>query len=91
MDVYVIQILSAEELDPPLTGDLRLVDSEDADVAEISISPLLLKRYQKTLAAFVDEAREFCTRRGMNYLLANNQLPAEEFVGSYLRARGLVR
>jgi uncharacterized protein (DUF58 family) len=91
MDVYVIQILSAEELAPPLTGDLRLVDSEDADVAEISVSPMLLKRYQQTLAAFVDEAREFCTRRGMNYLLASNQMPAEEFVASYLRVRGLVR
>jgi uncharacterized protein (DUF58 family) len=91
MDVYVIQVLSAEELDPPLTGDLRLVDSEDADVAEISVSPLLLKRYKRTLAKFVDEAREFCMRRGMNYLLAGNQVPVEELVTSYLRVRGLVR
>jgi uncharacterized protein (DUF58 family) len=91
MDVYVIQVLSAEELDPPLTGDLKLVDSEDQDFAEISVSPALLKRYKKTLAAFVEEAKEFCTRRGMNYLLASNQVPAEQLVTSYLRARGLVR
>jgi len=38
LDVYVIQILSAEELDPDLKGDLRLVDCEDADVAEITTS-----------------------------------------------------
>jgi uncharacterized protein (DUF58 family) len=91
MDVYVIQVLSAEELEPPIAGDLKLVDSEDADVAEVSVSPALLKRYKKTLAAFVDGAREFCTRRGMNYLLASNQVPAEQLVTSYLRARGLVR
>ncbi len=50
-----------------------------------------MKRYQKTLAAFVDGARDFCGRRGMNYLLANNQLPVEDLIGGYLRKRGLVR
>ncbi|MBI3839986.1 MAG: DUF58 domain-containing protein [Planctomycetia bacterium] len=91
MDVYVIQILSSEELDPDIKGDLRLVDCEDDDIAEISASAPLLKRYQKTLAAFVEGAREFCNRRGMNYLLANNQLPVDQLVSSYLRKRGLVR
>ena len=91
MDVYVIQVLSAEELEPPITGDLKLVDCEDQDIAEVSVSPALLKRYKKTLAAFVEGAKEFCTRRGMNYLLASNQVPAEQLVTSYLRARGLVR
>jgi uncharacterized protein (DUF58 family) len=91
MDVYVIQVLSAEELDPDIKGDLKLVDCEDDDVAEISASAPLIKRYKKTLAAFVDGTREFCTRRGMNYLLANNQLPVEQLVSGYLRKRGLVR
>ena len=67
------------------------MDCEDDDVAEISASAPLLKRYQKTLAAFVEGAREFCNRRGMNYLLANNQLPVDQLVSSYLRKRGLVR
>ncbi len=91
MDVYVIQVLSSEELDPDVKGDLKLVDCEDSDIAEITVSAPLLKRYQQTLASFVDGAREFCTRRGMNYLLANNQVPVDQLVASYLRKRGLVR
>ncbi len=91
LDVYVIQVLAEEELHPDLQGDLRLVDSEDGDVAEITVSAPLLKRYEQTLAAFVGGAREFCTRRGMNYLLVNNQTPVEQLVGQYLRQRGLVR
>jgi uncharacterized protein (DUF58 family) len=91
MDVYVIQTFSAEELDPDVKGDLRLVDCEDDDVAEITASAPLIQRYKKTLAAFVDGARTFCTRRGMGYLLANNQLPVDQLVASYLRKRGLVR
>ena len=91
MDIYVIQVLSAEELDPDVQGDLRLVDCEDGDLAEITVSAPLMKRYKRNLAAFVDSAREFCTRRGIAYLLARNEVPVEELVTGYLRTRGLVR
>ncbi|MBN2476606.1 MAG: DUF58 domain-containing protein [Pirellulales bacterium] len=91
MDIYVVQVLSAEEIDPEIQGDLRLVDCEDGDLAEITVSAPLMKRYQRTLAAFVDTAREFCTRRGMAYLLARNEVPVEDLVTGYLRTRGLVR
>ena len=74
-----------------IEGHLRLVDCEDADVAEITVSRPLLDRYQRTLAAFIERARDFCTKRGMVYLLVNNQLPVQQLVSSYLRQRGLVR
>ena len=91
MDVYVVHVLSAEEIDPDLQGDLRLVDCEDADVAEITVSGALIKRYKETLAAFVESAREFCSRRGMAYLLAKNEIPLEQLITDYLARRGLVR
>ena len=91
MDVYVIHVLSPIEMDPDITGDLKLIDCEDADVAEISVSRPLLNRYKKTLANFVNNAREFCTRRGMSYVLANTEVPVETLVASYLRRQGLVR
>jgi uncharacterized protein (DUF58 family) len=91
MDVYVVHVLSAEELKPELQGDLQLVDSEDGDVAEITVSAPLLRRYHQTLGAFVQRAREFCTRRGILYLLAKNEVPVEQLVTGYLRERGLVR
>ena len=91
MDVYVIHVFSPEELDPDVKGDLRLIDCEDGDHAEITVSRPLLDRYKRTVATFVDSAREFCTRRGMSYLLTNTNLPVEQLVASYLRQRGLVR
>lgn len=90
-DVYVIQVLSQEEIDPDVTGDLKLVDCEDADIAEISVSAPLLARYKQTLAAFTAGAQEYCSKRGMNYLLANNQTPVQELMTNYMRRRGLVR
>ena len=91
MDVYVIHVLSQEELDPDVKGDLKLVDCEDQDIAEITVSAPLMAKYKSTLNAFVSGAQEFCNRRGMNYLLANNQMPVKDLIGSYLRRRGLVR
>lgn len=91
LDVYVIHVLAPEEVDPEITGDLKLVDAEDEDIAEVTVSRPLLNRYKRTLAAFVDGAREFCTRRGVAYLLANTEVPADKLVSNYLRQRGLVR
>ena len=90
-DVYVIQVLSQEEIDPDVVGDLRLVDCEDQDTAEITVSAPLLSRYKETLAAFTAGAQDFCSKRGMNYLLANNQTSVKELMTNYMRRRGLVR
>ncbi|MCA9217819.1 MAG: DUF58 domain-containing protein [Planctomycetales bacterium] len=91
LDVYVIHVLSPEEVNPEITGDLKLVDAEDADVAEVTVSRPLLSRYKRTLAAFVDGAREFCTKRGISYLMANTEVPTDRLISNYLRQRGLVR
>ena len=91
LDVYVIHLLAPEELEPDIKGDLRLVDCEDRDIAEITVSRPLLDRYRRTLAAFIDGAREFCTRRGINYLMTSTRTPVDQLVSSYLRQRGLVK
>lgn len=91
IDVYVIHVLSAEEMEPAVQGDLKLIDCEDADVAEITASAPLLARYQKTLSAFIGGAQDFCRRRGMAYALARNEVPIDQMVSNYLRKQGLVR
>ncbi len=91
MDVYLIHVLSVEELDPDIQGDLQLIDCEDADAAEITTSGPLIARYKRTVNTFIDAARAFCTRRGMNYLQVRNDLPVEQLVSGYLRQRGLVK
>jgi len=91
LDIYVIQILSHEEIEPEIVGDLQLVDVEDEDVAEITVSAPLLKRYKQNLAAFRSSLSEFCLRRGVSYLFTSNQVPFERLVLTYLRQRGLVK
>jgi uncharacterized protein (DUF58 family) len=91
LDVYVLQILSPQEVEPDLAGDLKLVDCEDGDAAEVTISRPLLNRYKANLEAYCKHLRDFCVRRGMAYLLATTRVPFDQLVMTYLRQRGLLR
>lgn len=91
LDIYVMQVLSPQEVDPELAGDLKLVDVEDDDVAEVTISRPLLDRYKANLQAYCGALRDYCTQRGVNYLLTTTDVPFEQIVLNYLRQRGLLR
>ncbi len=90
-DIYVLQTLSPQEVTPELAGDLKLVDCEDEDVAEITVSKTLLDRYKANLEAYCESLRSYCSQRGINYLLATTDHPFETLVLNYLRQRGLLR
>jgi hypothetical protein len=83
--------LSPQELAPELSGDLKLVDIEDADAAEITISSALLKYYKRNLTAYCNELKDFCRRRGAIYVLANSADSVESLTLNYLRRIHLLR
>ena len=70
IDVYVIHVLSQEEINPEVQGDLRLVDSEDQDQAEVTISRPLLQKYERTLE--LSECPGF-QKGNVNHVSANHQ------------------
>ncbi len=91
LDLYAIQMLSPDEIDPKLAGDLRLRDIEDADIAEVTVSRALINRYKQNLQAYCAGLREFCTRRGICYAFTSTEVGFEQLVLGYLRYRGLLR
>ncbi|NLH42699.1 MAG: DUF58 domain-containing protein [Planctomycetes bacterium] len=90
-DLYVVQVLSPQEISPELAGDLRLLDIEDADAAEITVSSALIKYYKRNLAAYCEELKNFCTNRGAVYVQANSADSIETLVLNYLRRIQLLR
>ena len=90
-DLYLIQVLSPQEIAPELAGDLKLLDIEDGDMAEITVSSALIKYYKRNLAAYCNELSEFCTRRGAVYVRANSADSIETLVLNYLRRVQLLR
>lgn len=89
-DLFAVQILSPQEIEPELTGDLKLKDMEDADLAEVSITQPLLKQYKSTLNAYCLALKEFVTRRGGTYLFSSTAVGFETLVLNYLRERRLL-
>jgi uncharacterized protein (DUF58 family) len=94
-DVFAIQVLSPQEVEPVgpngLAGDLRLRDVEDGDLAEVTISAPLLKRYKANLAAYTEQLKAFCARREIGLLTVRSDTPVDTLILDYLRRRGLLR
>lgn len=90
-DLYAIQVLCPQELTPDLSGELKLIDIEDTDAAEITVSAALSKYYKKNLTAYCNELKDFCTSRGAVYALANSADSVESLVLNYLRRIRLLR
>lgn len=90
-DVFAIQVLSPQERDPTLGGDLRLRDIEDGDLADVTISRPLLDRYAHNLAVYCDGLRQFCARRDVVHLLTPSDTPLDTLILDILRRRGLLR
>lgn len=93
-DTFCLQILAPEEVDPAkhgMAGDLRLTDIEDEDVAEVTVSAALLKRYKENLNAYCGKLRDFCVRRGIMHLTIDSSTDMTTLLMDYLRKRGLLK
>jgi len=93
-DVFCLQTLSPEEIEPAkhgFSGDLKLTDLEDGDVAEVTVSPALLRKYQENLDGWCGGLRAFCARRGMVHLTVDTSTDMETLLLQYLRRRGLLK
>ena len=91
MDVFVMHVLSPEEIDPPLRGDRRLIDVEDGDSSEITLNNHALQKYKETVTSFISGIKNFCSKRSITYLPVQTETPVETIVTKYLRQRGVVR
>lgn len=90
-DVYAIQVLSPQEMEPTIGGDLRLKDIEDGDTAEVTITAPLLKKYKQILNTYCNKLHQFCTQRDIIHMTVKSDMPVDQLVMDYLRRRGLLR
>jgi len=90
-DLFVLHLLSRDEISPELTGDLKLLDCETGTETEVSISGPLMKTYKKTVNTFCHGLKNYCGSRGLGYLFAATDTPFEQLVLNYLKRIGLVK
>ena len=90
-EITLLHVLSPDELNPPLEGDLKLLDIEGGEPLDISADLDLLQRYVERLHAWREQVEQFCTGRGINYIFVDTSLPLESLLVSVLRERQIVR
>jgi uncharacterized protein (DUF58 family) len=86
-DVHLVHVLSPEEMNPELAGDLRLVDSETGEMRELSMDGDAVRAYRERLRQFLDRAETFCRTKEIGYHRIASDAPIEEFVLAQLRGR----
>jgi uncharacterized protein (DUF58 family) len=89
-ETAVIHVLSPEELDPPLAGKMRLVDSETGESVVRFVGDEERAAYRRLLADHCDAWKKWCFDREMNYLRCSSSTPLEEVVQVYLREAGVL-
>ena len=93
-DLFAVQVLSPEELDPAsrgMSGDLRLVDLEDETETEVTVSEKLLRTYKDSLNRYCGALREYCIRRDVTHMLVDTSTDLDVLLVEYFRRRGLLR
>jgi|YelNatPaOPRAMG01_1025707.scaffolds.fasta_scaffold25248_3 uncharacterized protein (DUF58 family) len=86
--IYLVQILSEEELEPPYMGDLWLIDSETKEKKEIFVDREIKENYKKELNNFFKDLEKFTLSYGIEYLRTTTSIPLEDLLLKYLRASG---
>jgi uncharacterized protein (DUF58 family) len=84
-EVHVVQVIDRAELDPPLSGDLRLTDCETGETFEVTATDALVRTYRHEIAGYLQALEDFCLRRGVGYALARSDVPFEDLVLRVLR------
>jgi uncharacterized protein (DUF58 family) len=91
-DVVLIHVLAPDELEPPgdLVGEWRLLDTEPVAPVEATITPGVLRAYRRLLRTFIQEAADFCRRRGITYLQLRSDVDLHDVVVRTFRTAGIV-
>jgi uncharacterized protein (DUF58 family) len=86
-ELIVLHVLSPDELDPPLEGDLRLVDSESGEGVDVTADLATLDAYRTRLAEWKQGLADLAARRRASYVDLASDVPLNDLIFAELRRR----
>jgi uncharacterized protein (DUF58 family) len=86
-ELIVLHVLSPDELDPPLQGDLRLVDAETDERVDITADLATIDAYKTRLAAWKADFADLAARRGASYVDLASDVNLADLMFAELRRR----
>jgi uncharacterized protein (DUF58 family) len=90
-EIGLIHLFSPDEIDPPLGGDLKLVDVETGAEAEITLDPTTRDAYRARLQEWQAELAGYSASRRLHYIPVVTSRPWEKLILQTLRQQGMVK
>jgi hypothetical protein len=87
-ELIILHVLSPDELDPTLEGDVRLVDVETGDGIDVTVDLATIDDYKARLAAWQEGFADLAAARGATYVRLSTDVPLADLVFAELRAAG---
>ena len=86
-ELIVLHILSPDELDPALEGDLRLVDAETGEKVDITADLATIDQYRDRLTAWKADFADLAAKRRASYVDLSSDVNLAELMFAELRRR----
>jgi uncharacterized protein (DUF58 family) len=90
-EVALLHLLAPDELDPPLAGDLQLVDVETGQEQDVSLDGGLRTLYRERVWAWMHSNQVECRKKGIRYLGLNTSTPWDQALLLEMRRAGVVK
>jgi uncharacterized protein (DUF58 family) len=84
-EVFVVHVVSPQEAEPALLGDLRLIDAETGRFREVTLTEGLLRRYRETFGDWCATLEQFCRQGELGYVRCRTDVPFQETIIQMLR------
>ncbi|WP_400247181.1 DUF58 domain-containing protein [Niallia sp. JL1B1071] len=89
--VWLIQLLSETEINPNLSGDIQLVDSENGKMVDVSLNSSIKTLYKKRLNQHNQKLEILCATHGIHYCQISDKLDIQTIILRELAFAGLVQ
>ena len=90
-ELSVLHILTDDEIDPPLSGDLRLIDIETGNAEEVSLDGGLRDIYRQSFKAWQEDLQKEFHKRGIRYMPLTTHTAWDKVILYDMRKEGAVK
>jgi len=90
-EAALVHVLAPDELDPPLAGDIQLVDIETNQAQDVSLDGGLRERYRTRARAWIQSTQTECRKRHIRYLDAVTNQTWDHVLLLEMRRAGFVK
>jgi hypothetical protein len=83
--MHVVQVVSPWERDPPLRGELKLVDAETGQQQNLTITDSMLKKYKAAYEGQATDLKAYSMKYSIGFDQANTDIEFDQFVRGVLQ------